>query len=293
MNRIIATTKVAGSLLLTPTVTLERSRASKSERTVPKKTCSAVNPLCEGRSGSRDSFVLMRFALIICLVASCGRPVEARMEQPGVFHGTGTGLTMRYPVELVVSDARKAVDEGHVAVFGSMGNRAKEHELAGRCIKPILLAELPGGLAHGNEPLRAAAATLLLFEFIASKECKAEFKYKDDEKVAGGVAQTAIQLPGATALSGPLWFDFGKQKLHITFSALGLQNASPDQPHALIAMAAMRYHGHILGWLMSADKLNTFNGLTKTSIELDDGKIYPLVPFNLDDHLRLPINAVR
>jgi hypothetical protein len=128
----------------------------------------------------------------------------------------------------------------------------------------------------------------LLFEFIASKECKAGFKYKDDEGVAGGIAQTTLQLPGATPISPPLWFDFGKQKLHAAFAAFGLQNTSPDQPHALIAMAAMRYHGHILGWLMSAGQLNTFNDLTKTSIDLDDGKTYALVPFNLDDHLRLP-----
>jgi hypothetical protein len=39
---------------------------------------------------------------------------------------------MRYPVELVIRDAQKAVDEGHVAVFGSMQNEAKEHELARR-----------------------------------------------------------------------------------------------------------------------------------------------------------------
>jgi len=44
---------------------------------------------------------------------------------------------------------------------------------------------------------------------------------------------------------------------------------------------------------MSASQLNTFNDLTKTSIELDDGKVYQLVPFNLDDHLRLPINIVK
>lgn len=226
-------------------------------------------------------------------MAACVRPVGAQTEQLGVFHETGTGLTMRYPVELVIRDAQKAIDEGHVVVFGSMQNEAKEHELASRCMKPIMLAELADGLPQGKEPSVASAATLLLFEFIASKECKAGFKYKDDEKVAGGVAQAAIQLPGATALSPPLWFDFGKQQLHIAFSAFGLQNTPPDQPHALIAMAAMRYHGHILGWLMSANQLNTFNGLTKTSIELDDGKIYPLVPFDLDDHLRLPINVVK
>ena len=198
---------------------------------------------------------------------------------------------MRYPVELVVRDAQKAMEEGHVAVFGSMQNEAKEHELASRCMKPILLAELPDRSPQEKQPSKADSATLLFFEFIASKECKAGFKYKNDEAVAGGIAQTAIQLPGATPLSRPLWFDLGKQKLHITFSAFGIQN--PDQPPALIAMAAMRYHGHILGWMMSADHLNTFNDLTKTSIELDDGKTYPLVPFNLDDHLRLPINVVK
>lgn len=186
--------------------------------------------------------------MILCMLAACGQLAGAQTEQPGVFHETGTGLTMRYPVELVVRDAQKAVDEGHCAVFGSMQNQAKEHELASRCMKPILLAELADGSPQGKEPSAASAATLLLFEFIASKECKAGFKYRDDEKVAGGVSQAAIQLPGATALSPPLWFDLGKQRLHITFSAFGLQNTSPDLPHALTAMAAMRYHGH--SWLV-------------------------------------------
>lgn len=235
----------------------------------------------------------MRLRKVLCLLAAYSGYVRAQVERPGVFHEPTTGLTMHFPVELVVRDAQKAIDEGHVAAFGSMQNEAKEHELARRCIKPLLLAELPGETPQEDQPSSSGDATLLFFEFTASKECKAEFKYKDDERVAGGVAQTAIQLPGATALSQPLWFDFGKQKLHATFAAFGLQNTSPDQPHALMVTAAMRYHEHILGWMMSAGQLNTFNDLTKTSIELDDGKTYQLVPFNLDDHLRLPINPVK
>lgn len=227
----------------------------------------------------------MRLLQLICLLVICSGYTLAQSKAAGVFHEPAIGLTMYYPVELVVRDAQKAIDEGHVAVFGSLQNEAKEHELAKRCMKPLLLAELPEGSGD--------AATLLFFEFVTSKECKKGFKYKDDEAVAGGIAQIAIQLPGATPLSPPLWFDFGKQKLHITFAAFGLQNTSPDKPHSLMAMAGMRYHGHILGWMMSASYLNTFNDLTKTSIELDDGKTYPLVPFNLDDHLRLPINVVK
>jgi hypothetical protein len=235
----------------------------------------------------------MRFLTALCLLAVYVTLARAQAEQPGVYHDTVTGLTLRYPIELVVRAAQKRIDEGHIAVFGSMQNQAKEHELASRCMKPILLAELPDGLPAGNQGSSASMATLLMFEFVTSKECKADFKYKNDEAVAGGIAQTAIQLPGATPLSQPLWFDFGKQKLHATFAAFGLQNTSPDQPHALIVMAAMRYHGHILGWMMSASQLNTFNDLTKSSIELDDGKTYQLVPFNLDDHLQLPIRVIK
>src|SRR5271168_3871555 len=99
----------------------------------------------------RGTLPFMRFLKILCLLATCTGPAVAQTEQPGVFHETATGLTMRFPVELVVRDAQKAIDEGHVAVFGSMQNEAKEHELAGRCMKPILLAELPDGSPQGNQ----------------------------------------------------------------------------------------------------------------------------------------------
>jgi hypothetical protein len=234
-----------------------------------------------------------RLLKAFCLLAVSHGIACAQTEQPGIFHEPATGLTMRYPVELEVRDAQKVMESGHIAMFGSMKNEAKEHELSVRCMKPLLLAELPAAPPQEGNPSDPNDAMLLFFEFIPTKECKREFKYKDDERVAGGIAQTALQIPGATALSQPLWLDFGKEKLHVAFSVIGLQNTSPDQPHALIAMAAMRYHGHILGWMLSASHLNTFNDLTKTTAELDDGKAYPLVPFNLDDHLRLPINPVK
>ena len=85
----------------------------------------------------------MRFLKVLGVLVACSGTVKAQTDKPGVFHETVTGLTMRFPVELVVRDAQKSIDEGHVAVFGSMQNQAKEHELASRCMKPILLAELP------------------------------------------------------------------------------------------------------------------------------------------------------
>jgi hypothetical protein len=218
----------------------------------------------------------------------------ANTQQPGIFHESQTGLTMRFPVELHIrDDAQRAIDEGHVAVFGSMEVEGEEHEHSRRCMKPLLLGELPSQTSGGGPVASSNEATLFLFEFVLSKECKADYKYKKDEAVAGGVAQTAIKMPGATPLSPPLWLDCGKQKLHISFAAIGMKNTSPDQPHQLIATAAMLYHGHLLAWMMAATHLNTFNDLTKTSIELDDGKVYPLVPFNLDDNLHLPINPVK
>jgi hypothetical protein len=253
------------------------------------------NPITQNRDVRLSPNIIspMRILTVLCFLAASAAIAGTPAIEPGVYHETVTGMTLRYPVELEVLDAQKAIDEGHIAVFGSMQNEAKEHELAKQCMKPLLMADLPNGSTEGKQGTNANTATLLMFEFVASKECKAGFKHKDDESLAGGIAQTAIQLPGATPLSPPLWFDFGKQKLHATFAAIGLQSPSPDLPPVLMVMAAMRYHGHILGWMMFASKLNTFNDLIKSSIELDDGKIYPLVPFNLDDHLRLPINIVK
>ncbi len=80
------------------------------------------------------------FVKMLCLFAACSGSAAAQAEQPGIFHEPATGLTMRFPVELEVRDAQKSIDEGHVAVFGSMQNQAKEHELAKQCTKPSLSA---------------------------------------------------------------------------------------------------------------------------------------------------------
>jgi hypothetical protein len=94
----------------------------------------------------------MRFLKVLCLLAACSGAVKAQTDQPGVFHETATGLTMRFPVELVVRDAQKSIDEGHVAVFGSMQNQAKEHELASRCMKPKTSIELDDGKTYALVP---------------------------------------------------------------------------------------------------------------------------------------------
>src|SRR5277367_1910389 len=108
----------------------------------------------------------VRFLKVVCLLAAFVGPAMAQTEQPGVFHEPATGLTMRYPVELVVRDPQKAIDEGHVAVYGSMQIQAKEHALASRRIKPILLAELLDGRSQPDSTSGASAVTLFLFEFI-------------------------------------------------------------------------------------------------------------------------------
>jgi len=66
----------------------------------------------------RGALSPMRFLKVLCLLAACSGAVKAQTDQTGVFHETATGLTMRFPVELVVRDAQKSIDEGHVAVFG-------------------------------------------------------------------------------------------------------------------------------------------------------------------------------
>ncbi|MGF7178887.1 hypothetical protein [Tunturiibacter psychrotolerans] len=197
-------------------------------------------------------------------------------------------MTMRFPVELVVRDAQMSIDEGHVAVFGSMQNQAKEHELASRCMKPILLADLPGGSPQENPAVECERLNAVVVRVHRQQRMQGRLQVQGRRRGGGRYCPdnsaasrsdpykppTLVRLRQAEA---PRCVRGFRASEHVTRSA-----------SCLIAMAAMRYHGHILGWLMSAGQLNTFNDLTKTSIELDDGKTYALVPFNLDDHLRLP-----
>ena len=104
----------------------------------------------------------MRALMMPCLLVALSAAAGAQTTQPGVFHEPATGLTMRFPVEFTVRDAQKAIAEGHVAAFGSMKNEAKEHALAARCMKPILLADLPGeSLPH--EPSNTSSSSTLFF----------------------------------------------------------------------------------------------------------------------------------
>lgn len=123
--------------------------------------------------------------------------------------------------------------------------KRKKHKLAVRCLKPLLLAELPADPTKPDD--HTSIATLFFFDFSLEKDCTEGFKFKDNDAVAGGVAQMAIQLPGGIPLTKPLYFDYGKEKMHASLAAFGLQKLAPGQIPALVGTTAMLYHGHILG----------------------------------------------
>ena len=220
---------------------------------------------------------------VLCFIAAC-LTLHAQVKAPGEFYEPTSGMTVHFPTEMRVRDPETAIIAGHLSVFGSMENEAKEHALAAECFRPLLLADLPRGPAQASAP----AARLLFYEFTNSATCKAGFLHKEEEAVAGGIAQIAIELPGARALTKPLYFDFGKQKMHASVAALTGARSEPGTKPSLLLTDGMYYHGHIFGWLMWADVRTLFNEVVRTNVLLDDGKTYPLLPFSLDEHLQAP-----
>lgn len=194
----------------------------------------------------------------------------------GVFTDAVTGITTRYPVEMVVLDPEKAIHDGHIAAFGSMKTEAKEHTLMERCFKPLLIAVLPENFGGSELALNAPRpnGTLAIFEFQLSKECTKGFKFQEPDAIAGGVAQAPIQIPGATPLMKPLWIEWGVEKEHVSAATFG----SDPSNGGIVAAAAVYFKGHITAWLIGSNYASIFDGLGESTVTLGNEKIYRLFP---------------
>lgn len=187
---------------------------------------------------------------------------------------SGTGITTQFPASLQLRDPAQVILLGHLRNFGSIENRSEEHERAAHCMKPVMVADLPSTSGGKNDP--AHGVRLVAFTFSLVPECTAGFKFQEADAIAGGVAQAEAQMPGSRPLGPPLWFDWGKDKLHLYVVALGPDGNSP----ALLATATLLWKGQIFGWILTADSPNTFNQYGQVSVEVEPGRKYQL-PFRV------------
>jgi hypothetical protein len=205
--------------------------------------------------------------LVVGLMPCLAQTVDHTFSDPS------TGAITHFSGSLDLQDPAKVVEAGHLRNFGSMENESKAHDMASRCMKPLVIADLP-------EPSPAAAqprvVRLMLFEFSLAAECTAGFKFQEKDAIAGGVAQAIGAIPGGAPIGPPLWLEWGADKLHLY--TVGLRESV--KPPALVSTATLLFKGHILGWMLTADSPATFNEFGNVEVELEPGRKYTL-PFHV------------
>lgn len=159
------------------------------------------------------------------------KPSNVAATKPGEFYDKDLDLHFNYPVEMRTLDASAEMESGHQNIYGVCGENDPEHQKAKRCVRALLDAELP----EDKAPQRAASldgvwvddskeykesrkpepifAKILLMELI--RDCLPKKLLKNENDALGSMALSFVSEPWIQRMPKPLWYEVGKQKIHM------------------------------------------------------------------------------
>jgi len=221
-------------------------------------------------------------------LATGQRAGDAAAPQPGMFYDQALDLHFNYPVEMVALDTSAEMERGHKNIYGVSGQNDPEHQEAKRCTRPLLDADLP----QEKAPQRAADlngvwvddskaykksrktepifAKILVMEIV--RECLPKELQKNENDVLGSIALGFVSEPGIQRMPNPIWYEIGKQKVHMN-SGVGRPIVNGQLASAPIIVMAMatQWRGHLLAWVFTSNDTEIFNEITKSLVRFGDG----------------------
>ncbi len=241
---------------------------------------------------SRTAVIL---ALAPVLMGTCSN-AQQNSAPAGTFYDKHLDVHFNYPVEMQIYDAKAAIESGHEAIYGAPGNTDPEHREAMKCMRPLLDLQLPkekapqrdGDLGNmwvdDTEAYKASrkpepiSATIFLAEF--NRDC-APRNLKDDD-LLGTIALSAVSEPGIQRMPKPLWYQIGKQKIHMN-SGVGrvLINGQPAPAPIIVMAMATKWRGHFLAWVFTSNDAEIFNVMTKSLVQFGNGPWGQMFPANI------------
>lgn len=199
---------------------------------------------------------------------------------------------------MLIFDAGKAMETGHKNIYGVSGERDTEHQEAKRCILPVLAVELPADKAPQRDadmgPLwvddskefkesrkpEPIFAQILITEL--KRECLPKNLQKNENDALGNLAKSSVAAPGMEPMRQPLWFDVGKQKVHMNTS-IGRPIVNGQVVPAPIILMAMtvQWHGRLLDWVFTSNDVQIFNEMTKSIVQFGENPWGTMLAANL------------
>lgn len=223
---------------------------------------------------------------------------DATASKPGELYDKGVDLHFNYPVEMSTLDTSAEMERGHKNLFGTSGENDPEHQKAKSCVRYILDAELPENKAphraasldgiwvddtkEFNESRKPAAisAKILVMEIV--RDCLPKQLKKTDNDTLGAIALSFVSEPWIQRMPKPIWYEVGKQKIHMN-SGVGrpiLNGELAPVPIIIMSMAS-EWHGHLLAWVFTSNDTEIFNEITKSTVRFGDGAWGPMFAANI------------
>lgn len=220
---------------------------------------------------------------------------DVTVPRPGTFYDKNLDLHFNYPVEMQTVDASTALGFRRE---GIPGDSDPERQEAMRCARPLVAADLPkdkapqrdgdlGGVwVDDSESYKESRkpqpifATIILMEI--TRGCLPKKLQNNDDDALGNIAMSFVSEPGIQRMPKPLWYEIGKQKIHMN-SGIGrlIANGRPAPAPIIIMSMATNWHGCLLVWVFSSNDRQIFNDITKSLVRFGDGPWGPMFAANI------------
>jgi hypothetical protein len=226
------------------------------------------------------------------------KPGDVATPQSGVFYDKNLDLHFNYPVEMRTLDAASDMETGHRNIYGMSGDADSEHQEAKRCMNILFDADLP----MENAPKRNADvgdlwvddskeykesrkpepiyAKIVIGELL--RDCVPKKLRKKEDDVLGNMALSAVAVPGIGRMQNPIWYEIGRQKIHMN-SGVGrpiVKGNLASAPVIIMSMAT-QWHDHLLVWMFTSNDAEIFNEITKSLVQFGEGPLAPMFAPNI------------
>jgi hypothetical protein len=235
-------------------------------------------------------------AVVFLTVSSLS--VRAQAPAPNTTEWENEALKLRlfYPSDLVKGDVDQIMREGHLTLAGVSGTTDQKLGEATRCLRPVLLLELPQpnpSQTANTQPTpdggtqvtvaSATTATILLAELDIN--CLNSEHANGSTTLLNDMAEIVAKVPGMRPTAQPATYTIGQQKVHMA-AAQGQPQSQPpttsSAPSQLFTMGiSTNWNNHLLVWYFTSNNIETLNRITKTTARFGRDQAAPLYPLTM------------
>jgi hypothetical protein len=242
-----------------------------------------------------------RTAIAFLFASVLSLPASAQTPAPNTTEWENEALKLRlfYPSDLMKADTEQVMHDGRLDLAGVSGATDQKLVETTRCLRPVLLLELPqspsklngkvepgfaGGMRATTTP--SVSATILLAELDIN--CLTPEQQNKATNLLSDMAEIVNKVPGMKSIAQPAIYNIGWQKVHMA-AAQGQPQAQlyPADPQLsgqlpLYTMGlSTNWNNHLLVWYFTSNDIDTLNRITKTTVRFGRDQAAPLYPLTI------------